>query len=162
MDDKLNSQYVKLIIAFALFFYVSSLFMTAFSPTNHEKGLQGYEVLFLGWVQAALMLMASFTALTNFNFSGALSSILLALPWLANTFYINTVFCLLIGFGQRLCLISSISGVFCSFIFIINPVASIGADYKTIPVNITLGGYLWFFTAITLLIAYFVKSVPNK
>lgn len=161
MDEKLNSQYVKLLIVVATVFYVSSLFITAFSPTSNAEDLLGYEVLLLGWVQTVLMVMATLTALVHFDISAAFSAMLMALPWLANACYLITIVCLLSGFGQRLCLISSISGLLCSLTFMLNPVAVVGADFKSIPVEISLGGGLWFCTGIILLVAYYVKSLPT-
>ena len=162
MEASLTKISEKIVISFALFLYVASLFSVSFTAMDGTNIIYGYEALTFGFIQTILGLMGFFGALFQLQLDFLVVYALLFLPWLANIAMLLSFIFLYTSKNKNLCKITTIFGVICTSAFLLKPEATIGETMKIVPVAVSSGAYLWFVASLTLLLAYLFKSIPNK
>ena len=135
----------------ALFLYALSLLLPAFSGNGESYG--GYLVLSFGVVQSVMYLLGALQLTLLLEVKSALSVMVLALPWLANLFFL-TSFALHL-YKQRHVKIVAILALICAITFFLKPQASIGQTMAIVEVSIHTGAYIWLLSTLVLVIAVF-------
>ena len=162
MEASLTIISEKIVMSLALFLYVASLFSVSFTAMDGTNIIYGYEALIFGFIQTTLGLLGFFGALFQLQLDFLIVYALLFLPWLANIAMLLSFIFLYTSKNKNLCKITTIFGVICTAAFLLKPEATIGETMKIVPVAINSGAYLWFAASLALLLAYVLKSIPNK